>query len=134
MNAGIPRVLGIEDDDSIRSLLGALLEGEGMDAISCSNRNEARKLLDSWKAGEGDPDLVLMDLFMPGDPNSVRGVLEGAASFVEEVWRYNPRIQFILMTAAAGVPKVRWAADVVTKPFDCDDLIGAIRLVLEKTR
>ena len=39
MNAEIPRVLVIEDDDSIRSLLGALLEGEGMDAISFSNPN-----------------------------------------------------------------------------------------------
>jgi two-component system nitrogen regulation response regulator NtrX len=54
-------VLIVDDEPSIRSSLGGVLEDEGYEVITASNGHEALKTID-----EELPDLVLLDIWMPG--------------------------------------------------------------------
>ena len=55
------KVLLIEDDPFLSSLLGNRLKREGFDVLSVKSGNEAAKSLKSFV-----PDLVLLDLILPG--------------------------------------------------------------------
>ncbi len=55
------KVLLIEDDPFLSSLLGNRLKREGFDVLSVKSGNEAVKSLKSFV-----PDLVLLDLILPG--------------------------------------------------------------------
>ena len=50
----------IEDDEDIREGVRILLEGEGYEVLEAKNGREGLKLL-----AEG-PDLVILDIMMPG--------------------------------------------------------------------
>ncbi len=57
----MPRVMVIDDDATMVSLLGMLLEMEGFEVCS---RPTGENILDSIRAQK--PDVVLMDVFLPG--------------------------------------------------------------------
>ena len=54
------RILMIEDDEDIREGVRILLEGEGYEVLEAKNGREGLQLL-----AEG-PDLVILDIMMPG--------------------------------------------------------------------
>jgi CheY-like chemotaxis protein len=64
-----PRVLVVEDDPSVRTLLDSLLSGEGYDVRTASDGTAAMQI-----AHEHVPSLILLDVMMP-DLGGVR-VLE----------------------------------------------------------
>jgi DNA-binding NarL/FixJ family response regulator len=94
-----PRVVLVEDDRQNRALLRHALEAEGVDVVG--------------EAGEGTegvrivralhPDVVLMDLHMPGT-----GGIEATRAIKEEV----PFTQVIVLTAYDGPLPTRSAHDV----------------------
>jgi CheY-like chemotaxis protein len=55
------RVLVVDDDDDLRRLLRALLEGDGYQVFSCRDPQRALKVF----ASRGDIDLLLTDFQMP---------------------------------------------------------------------
>src|SRR3954470_6469992 len=55
-----PRVLVMEDDPSVRSLLHTLLESEGYDVVTASDG-----LSGLVQASAQPPELVLLDIMMP---------------------------------------------------------------------
>jgi len=55
------KILLIEDDPFLSSLLGNRLKKEGFELVNVKSGNEAGKLLKSEK-----PDLVLLDIILPG--------------------------------------------------------------------
>ena len=55
------RILLVDDDDDLRRLLRALLEGDGYEVFSCRDATRALKVF----ASRGDIDLLLTDFQMP---------------------------------------------------------------------
>lgn len=109
----------VDDDVYINDMLCRLLEREGYSVIRAFSGGEALAAL-----SEHTPDLVLLDLMMPG--------LSG-----EQVLPKIRNIPVIVMSARADVDsKVRLlldgAEDYVTKPFDTEELLARIKVRLRK--
>jgi adenylate cyclase len=110
-----PLVLVAEDDEDILELVVFDLEDEGYEVVTARNGEEAVTL-----ALERAPDLVLLDVAMPGlDGYEVTRRLRA-----EEATRAIP---VVLLTARAQVRDViegfeAGANDYVTKPFRPDEL------------
>jgi len=54
------RILVVDDEADIRSLLGEILSEEGYEVVSAANAAQARE-----RRRASDPDLVLLDIWMP---------------------------------------------------------------------
>ncbi|HRE18123.1 MAG TPA: EAL domain-containing protein, partial [Rhodocyclaceae bacterium] len=119
------RILIVEDDPAIRLNLQRLLRLEGFTTDVAENGLEAlEKLADTL------PDLILSDVSMPG--------MDGHQLLAE--LRSQPRtadLPFILLTAMADRASVRQgmntgADDYITKPFQRDEVLEAIRVRLDR--
>lgn len=103
----------IDDDKYINDMLNELLTAEGYAVIRAFSGNEAVELLE-----RNAPDLVLLDLMMPG--------LSG-----EQVLPLIHDIPVIVMSAKCDVDSrvnllMSGAADYITKPFDTRELLARI--------
>jgi two-component system, OmpR family, response regulator MprA len=104
---GVSRVLIVEDNDDLRSLLGDVLDDAGFEVRAVSNGAEALALVEAWR-----PDAIVLDLMMP--------VMDGAAFLRER--RLRPSL--------ASVPVLAPTA-VLRKPYDLDELIAAVQALGE---
>lgn len=114
------RILIIEDDDDIRNILAQELSREGYDISTASDGNEGSLLIKTR------PDLILMDLMLPG--------LTG-----EELLPLIPSdIPVIAVSARASVDdKIELLSggciDYITKPFDIKELIARVAVHLRSS-
>lgn len=112
------RILVIDDDVPILEAIGDLLRSEGFDV-----RQEPESVRAVQSAREFDPDLVLLDLMMPGaDGVSVAQRLRRAPGA--------RRVPVVLMTAHPDAPRIalEMAADAwLRKPFSARALLRAVR-------
>ncbi len=112
-----PRILVVDDDESLRRVTEVQLQEEGYDVATAASGEEALQLL------EGGPyDLVISDLKMPG----MSGV-----DLLREVRQRHPEVVVILLTAFGTVETAveamkLGAYDYVTKPVNPD----ALRLIV----
>jgi len=119
------KILLVEDDTSLRENIAELLELSGFSVYSASNGRIAVDM-----AKKNLPDLVLCDIMMPEMDGY--GVLEQLSS--DQNTRHIP---FIFVSAKTEKQDVRrgmnlGADDYLTKPFEEDELLTAIRCRLEK--
>ena len=117
------RVLVVDDQDSVRELLTAVLTEDGLDVDTAPDGKTAIR-----KVGEGFHDLVLMDIRMPG--------LDGVEA-LREIKAVSPGTAVIMMTAYASVETAvstmkLGAFDYVTKPIDIDEVRAAIGRFTER--
>ncbi len=115
------RVLVVDDDAAIREMVALALEKSGFPVVRASSAKEARKAL-----REGRPDLVVCDIYMPG---------EDGLSFLREVREMLDPPPVILMTArgsmeTAAVAAKTGAFDYLAKPFDVAGLLDRVRAAL----
>jgi DNA-binding response OmpR family regulator len=116
----VPRVLIVEDNDQIRSLLGDALADAGFDARAASNGAEALALADRWQ-----PDAIVLDLMMP--------VMDGA-TFLRQRQRV-PALASVPVLVLSAHPKPDLLLDgldvtvVLRKPYDLDELLEAVDAV-----
>jgi CheY-like chemotaxis protein len=116
-----PLILLVEDDAAIRDAVAECLETEGYRVQAAGDGAEAL----TWLARGERPALIVLDLVMP--------VMNGAELLAQV--RADPaleRVPTLLMTAAivAGTTPLPAADATLVKPFDLDQLLGAIgRLV-----
>jgi DNA-binding response OmpR family regulator len=116
------RVLVVEDDDAIATLLQKMLEAR-YEVKRTRNGNEALALVTTYL-----PNLVLLDVMMPG--------LDGYAT--AQQMRLLPQLKtlpIIFLTAKGGAMDVvkgiqSGARFYVTKPFKMDDLLAKVRKAL----
>lgn len=116
------RILVVDDDEHIRKSLAQYLEMEEFDVDVASSGIEA---LD--QAGRHSPDLVLLDIMMPG--------MDGF-EVVEKLRRETATstVPIILLTARGQDTDVikgyqLGVSSYLTKPFNLDELVDTIREV-----
>ena len=59
----LPRALVVDDADGMRAYLASVFEARGFEVDACEDGRRALSLLESG----ADPDLVLLDVMMPGE-------------------------------------------------------------------
>jgi signal transduction histidine kinase len=113
-------IMVVEDDLALLEGIRELLELSGYRALTASNGREALDLLEKEL-----PDLIISDIMMPE--------MDGYEfhSAVREIGRLTS-IPFIFLTARGEKSDIRrgrssGADDYITKPFDDEDLLAAIR-------
>jgi two-component system, NtrC family, nitrogen regulation response regulator NtrX len=120
-----PSVLIVDDEPSILQSLGGLLSDEGFEVTTAANGYEALKIIDTES-----PDLVLLDIWMPG--------IDGIET-LKEIKKGNPTIQVIIITGhgtietAVNATKLG-AYDLIEKPLSIDKVIVAINNALNFRR
>ena len=117
-----PRIMVVDDEQTILSLLKQTLEPEGYEVVVAADGRSALALLEERK-----PDLVLLDIMMPG--------LDGFQTL--ERIRQRSNIPVIMLTAKCEVTTVRdtlglGADDYVRKPFHTRELLARIRAKLRR--
>ena len=114
------KILVVEDDDNIRSLIGTILETGGYQMIPTHTCQMGKTLFSSH-----NPDLVILDLGLP-DADGTEFI-----RFVREASR-TPII--VLSARASELDKAEaldmGANDYVTKPFGNAELLARIRAAL----
>ena len=118
------KILVVEDDDNIRSVIGAILETNGYQMIPTQTCEMGKTLFASH-----NPDLAILDLGLPDCDGT---------EFIRFV-RESSRMPIIVLSARDGEQdKVQaldlGANDYVTKPFGNGELLARIRAALRNSR
>ncbi|HSR41700.1 MAG TPA: sigma 54-interacting transcriptional regulator, partial [Longimicrobiales bacterium] len=117
------RILVLDDDDLIRTVLAERLGRRGFDVVTAADLASARALV-----RDALPDLALLDIKLPDG--------EGTELLTE---LQEDDVPSIMMTAHATVESAvsalrAGAADYLEKPFSMDRLEATLRSTLERTR
>ncbi len=120
------KIMVVDDEESILTLVKALLESEGFEVITVSSGEECLERLKTVK-----PDLILLDMMMPG--------MSGRETC--ERIRANPetkdiKVAFLTVarfseTGKETLKKMK-VLDYITKPFENEDLVKRIKKALSK--
>ena len=117
------KIMVVDDEPDILLTVGQMLEISGYEVIKAADGNECLE-----KLSEVTPDLVLLDLMMPG--------MSGwdVAAKIKENPKWN-NIPIIFLTAKGDTMSVGMghmaAEDYITKPFDIKDLNERLKKVLD---
>ncbi|GAA1513749.1 two-component system response regulator MtrA [Agromyces terreus] len=117
------RVLVVDDDTALAEMIGIVLRTEGFDPVFCGDGSGA---LAAFR--EAKPDLVLLDLMLPGmDGIEVCGRIRAESG--------TPIIMLTAKTDTADVVKglESGADDYMVKPFNPKELVARIRTRLRPT-
>jgi two-component system nitrogen regulation response regulator NtrX len=121
-----PRVLLVDDESNIRRMVGALLEAEGFETEQAPNGTTALASVD-----EAVPDVVLLDLLMPGGP-------DGLAT-LEQLKQRVPDVPVVMMSGKANLADAVRATKLgafqfLEKPLVPESLLVAVRGAIELGR
>jgi len=121
-----PRILLIDDEANIRRMVGALLQGEGFETSDAANGAAGLAMLT-----EVPPDVVLLDLMMPGE-------LDGLAT-LERLKQRSPETPVVMMSGKASLADAVRATKLgafqfLEKPLTPEGVLVAVRGALELGR
>ncbi|MCP4570850.1 MAG: response regulator [bacterium] len=117
----MPRILVVDDDPQVRSLLGKILEREDYDVTTAADGQEA------VTAYQSEPfDLVITDLVMPEK--------EGIETF-NELRSFDPEVKVVAISGGGRIGAqdyLSWAracgvAHTFAKPIDREELLAVVR-------
>ena len=112
-------LLVVEDDDELRRMYHTTLALAGFEVSEAANGMEALRRLDGW----APPDLILLDLMMPG--------ISGHAVAQEVAAQAHLRhIPVMIVTGSAENVDYLDVACVMRKPVTADGLIDAVNRCL----
>ena len=119
------KILVVDDEVQIRTLLSRMLELEGYEVCQAGDGRTALKQLEFQS-----PDVVLCDVFLP-DGNGV--------DLVSSVKKTAPNVEIILLTAHGNIPDgvqaiKNGAFDYITKGDDNNKIIPLVSRAVEKAR
>lgn len=119
---GNPRVLVVDDDEALAEMLHIVLRSEGFDARLCHAGDTA---VDAFR--EYRPDLVLLDLMLPG---------RDGVDVCRDI-RAESGVPIVMLTAKSDTTDVvdgleAGADDYVAKPFKTQELLARIKTRLRR--
>jgi CheY-like chemotaxis protein len=115
------RVLIVDDDESLRRMLAALLEASGYEVAQASNGREALN-----RAGTLEADIILTEMVMPE--------MEGL-QLIQELLQLNPSLRIIAMSGAdraenyLATAKSLGAKATLRKPLTAGELLQILHQV-----
>lgn len=117
------RIVVVDDEDSVRKRCVRLLAKRGFQAVGATDGTVALDMV-----RRNACDVMLVDIRMPG--------MDGI-KLLEHVKAFNPHIDVIMMTGYAAVDSAVkamkcGASDYLTKPFELDQLLQAVRAVVAR--
>ena len=115
-------ILIVDDEKSIIQSLDGILTDEGFEAISASSGNAALEIIE-----EEMPDLVLLDIWMPG--------MDGIETLIKIKETY-PHLQVIMMSGHGTIETAvkatkQGAYDFIEKPLSLEKVLLSINNALE---
>ncbi len=115
------RILVVDDEEALRIVLSAELEGEGYQVTNAGDGQEAINIL-----ATNEFDLILLDIKMP----NVDGF-----EVLKYVKERSPKTKVVMLTGFADLKnaiesKKLGAEDFVSKPYDLVDLLTTVERVL----
>ena len=118
------RLLLVDDEDNLRTMLAAALSHSGFDVVSVSNGRDALTM-----TKEVLPDLILLDVMMP-DLDGFEVCRRLRAEYV--------KVPIIFLTARDETSdKVRGLTtggdDYLVKPFSLEELVARVEAVLRRS-
>jgi len=121
----VPRILVVDDEQSMRNFLEIMLRREGYVVDLAANGDEAVGFVEKKIY-----DLVITDIIMPGPSGT---------EILKKVKEVNPATIVIMITAYASTESAveamkEGAYDYITKPFNVDEIKVIISNALEKGR
>ncbi|MFP5347135.1 MAG: MtrAB system response regulator MtrA [Actinomycetes bacterium] len=117
------RVLVVDDDTALSEMIGIVLRGEGFEPVFCADGDEA---FDVFRATR--PDLVLLDLMLPG---------KDGIEVCRQI-RAESGVPIVMLTAKSDTVDIvlgleSGADDYVPKPFKPKELVARVRARLRRT-
>ena len=111
------RILVVDDDTALAEMIGIVLRTEGFDVVFCADGAAA---VETWRAER--PDLILLDLMLPG--------MDGIEICTQV--RAESGVPIIMLTARTDTADVvrgleSGADDYIVKPFNPKELVARIR-------
>jgi putative nucleotidyltransferase with HDIG domain len=118
-----PRILIVDDDDSVRDVISVLLREEGYNCVVASGAEMALDV-----AGQEETPLVISDMKMPG---------KDGLWLLERLRQEHPDTSVIMLTGVSETSTAvdclhRGAADFLLKPISMSELQARITRALEK--
>jgi CheY-like chemotaxis protein len=117
-------IMMVDDEESLLELLRGLFEAEGYDVVTVASGQECLNKLKSMK-----PDIILMDMMMPG--------MSGRET--TEKIRQDPKtkgVKVIFLTVArfseTGIKNLKdlGVVDYINKPFENTELVSKVKKIL----
>ncbi len=117
------RIMVVDDDREMLNLINRVLEMEGFDVVVVDEGDAAVTLLD-----KANPDLVILDVLMPG--------LDGFETL--DLIREHSKVPVIMLTALHDIESLQrafflGADDFVSKPFSVRSLVARIHAKLRRS-
>lgn len=114
-------ILVVDDESDVRDTVKIILEKKGYRVITAVDGDDCLNILH-----EQNPDLILLDIMMPGTP--VKDVVEQIN---------NSKIVFLSVVRTSEAEKrdllgQKNIVDFIQKPFDVDDLLRRIGAILNE--
>ena len=118
------KILIVEDERRIGSLLGCLLENDGFEVLYAANGQEARICI-----GSHCPDVIVLDLGLPDvDGNEL----------IREVRTWSSTPILVVSARSEGKDKIKalelGADDYMTKPFDSGEFVARVHTAIRHAR
>jgi two-component system response regulator AtoC len=119
-----PRILVVDDAEGIRTFVAHLLELRGFDVDTAEDGRSALALLEGGAA----PDIVLLDVMMPGQ--------DGLATLAR-IRAEHPEVSVVMLSVVGKTGTIveamrLGAVDYLNKPFEEQDLEATLAKVLER--
>lgn len=116
-------IIVVDDDSRIRALLAEYLRDQHYVVSTASNSDEAMNLFNYWI-----PDLMILDIMMPGETGIV---------LTEKIRAFSP-VPILMLTALEGGKDrihglMSGADDYVTKPFEPKELLLRVERIIART-
>lgn len=116
------RILVVDDDPAVAEMTGIVLRGDGFDPVFCDHGDRAMEVFH-----ETNPDVILLDLMLPG---------KSGIDICREI-RAVSGVPIIMLTAKSDTVDVvlgleSGADDYIPKPFKPRELIARVRARLRR--
>ena len=115
------KILVVDDEPDVRETVKIILEQRGYEVVMAADGDECIKRLHEEK-----PDLILLDIMMPGMP---------IVDVVEQIKDTNIAFMSVVRISEArkkGLCKQDNVVDFIQKPFDVLDLVKRVDLILNE--